>query len=315
MSNRLPIRALDVQLDLLRYYTNDELGRRYADNVIEVALADHAKWTPGMGQRLHRMMLIGDTYAVTAEIGNILEQTATSIPKFVFHADDLPSPSGFVWLEQAIIIPDINNRPLAVQALGWHVTPVHTGNVEDMDVGDDGPVQPCVLTLAWTAPSDPRDYAHDAFLNEEPHLVMPHGLVSMLTGVWPIGETWPTNEADMGLGQFLLAFLRFLATPWIAADRHTLDRHQARRAVRAVGSVEHVPEVRIVQLRRRAAERSEATGTGNVEWSHRWIVGPFWRDQWYPSLGVHKPILIAPYIKGPEHLPLVVHDKVFSVER
>jgi hypothetical protein len=40
-----------------------------------------------------------------------------------------------------------------------------------------------------------------------------------------------------------------------------------------------------------------------------------WRNQWYPSMQAHRPKYIPEHIKGPEDKPLIVHDKLFSVDR
>lgn len=56
------------------------------------------------------------------------------------------------------------------------------------------------------------------------------------------------------------------------------------------------------------------TGEG-TEWNHRWIVRGHWRNQWYPSTQVHRPKYVPSYVKGPEDKPLIVHDKIFSVDR
>lgn len=43
--NDLPNRALDLQLDLLRYYTQNEYGRKYADGTVETAYrGTDTKW-------------------------------------------------------------------------------------------------------------------------------------------------------------------------------------------------------------------------------------------------------------------------------
>jgi hypothetical protein len=49
------------------------------------------------------------------------------------------------------------------------------------------------------------------------------------------------------------------------------------------------------------------------EWSHRWVVRGHWREQWYPSEGVHRLIWIEAFVKGPEDRPLIIKDTVFSV--
>ncbi len=307
--SRLPLTALDIQLDLLRHYTNNRHGRLYADAVVDAALFPHDEMPVAerqeIGLHVHRQILgAGATFAVANDIVSVLEQAAATLPTFMLHQEDLPSLNGFVWLEHPILVKDINGKTLVVRAFGWNTTRIVFVDQAELSI----------IMMAWTDPRDPRDHAYSDWAHEVDEFAPPSGLLSMLCGVFPIGEDWlkdPTRP-DPGLGKFFLSFLRFLHTPWITTDRYTPDRHQAKRAIR---TLDHVPEIHIVQLRRRRPTGSGETGTGNVDWSHRWLVDAHWRQQWYPSLGCHKPVLIAPYIKGPEGLPLVVHDKIFSVER
>lgn len=48
---------------------------------------------------------------------------------------------------------------------------------------------------------------------------------------------------------------------------------------------------------------------------HRWQVNGHWRNQWYPSAGVHRPIWIDPYLKGPEGAPLLHSEQVYVLRR
>jgi hypothetical protein len=315
--SRLPLTALDIQLDLLRHYSNNLHGRLYADAVVDAALypTDHGmqgesvpvEQRQEIGLHVHRQILgAGNTYAITSEIVSVLEQAAATLPSFILHREDLPSAHGFVWLERPILVKDINGKTLVVKAFGWNTAMMHFGKE------DSGDSELAVIMLAWTDPRDPRDHAYVDWDRAVDEFAAPNGLLSMLCGVFPFGQAW-AHEAGAGLGMFWLSFLRFIHTPWINFERYTPDRHQAKRAMR---TIDHVPEIHVVQLRRPGTRGESEPGTiGNVDWSHRWIVDAHWRNQWYPSLGCHKPILIAPYVKGPEHLPLVVHDKVFSVER
>lgn len=47
------------------------------------------------------------------------------------------------------------------------------------------------------------------------------------------------------------------------------------------------------------------------DWSHRWLVSGHWRNQWYPSEGVHRPIWIDAFVKGPSDAPLLVRPTVY----
>lgn len=71
------------------------------------------------------------------------------------------------------------------------------------------------------------------------------------------------------------------------------------------------PQVRVCRLRR--SERPETTGESAREWHHRWIVRGHWRQQWYPSIQAHRPVWIAPFVKGPQDAPLLGGEKVYAV--
>jgi hypothetical protein len=52
------------------------------------------------------------------------------------------------------------------------------------------------------------------------------------------------------------------------------------------------------------------------DWQYRWITRGHWRNQWYPSLGEHRQIWIAPYVKGPEDKPFKAPDlRVWTFNR
>jgi hypothetical protein len=70
-------------------------------------------------------------------------------------------------------------------------------------------------------------------------------------------------------------------------------------------------EVRILKLRRAPRDKHETTSPGH-EYHHRWIVRGHWRNQYFPSRDGHKPIWIAPHVKGPEDAPLLTGEKVYS---
>lgn len=95
-----------------------------------------------------------------------------------------------------------------------------------------------------------------------------------------------------------------------------LEQQRASRATRrhVLPDRPLLHQATIATLRRREARPDEARPT-DVEWSHRWLVSGHWREQYYPSTDEHKTIWIAPYVKGPDALPLVHKDRAFMVVR
>lgn len=335
MTDDLPSRALDVQLDLLRYYTRDEMGQRYADAVVSATLANEETGEDalisGIGIMLHERILIGETYAVRDEIVDTLEYGAETIPDFTIEAHDLPSPSGFVWLERPVVFLDRRGRNLVIRAFGWHVTDMtHAASDEAEAVREIAKFSPslagkataalgnqreAMCVVGWTDPRDPRDHMHEEYVNIDRRLKAPQGLSSLVMGIWEIGvdPIW-ADKSSARFGAFVATFLRFINEPWVDYRQMLPSRHARKRCVRTKHAE---PSIHVVQLRRalsRAHHAPPGDGPGQ-EWTHRWLVRGHWRNQWYPSTQTHRPKFIPSYVKGPEDKPLVVHDKIFSVER
>ncbi|MGH7393698.1 MAG: hypothetical protein ACREM3_30220, partial [Candidatus Rokuibacteriota bacterium] len=96
--------------------------------------------------------------------------------------------------------------------------------------------------------------------------------------------------------------------------RHPTDRATRHRAERE--GQEAPPFIDVVTLRRLEAARQRDPQGNNVDWQWQWQVAGHWRDQWYPSEGVHKPKFIESYIKGPADKPLKPDSiKVYVAER
>ena len=321
MSPTLTDQALDVQGELFAYFSSTP-GERYAGYEMEVAVEQMGSIVsadPGVsiaevakaeGARMYRDLLrTAATYAVSTDITVVLSKAAETIKPYELHMSDLPSPSGFVWLESPIVVRDDTpeRKPCATRAFGWLTQ-------------GDAVGRPGVLFLLWTDPLHPDDYAHVDWPEAEAlagsGLAPPRGLWAMLAGLW--GYDMEPNGASEAF-QLLLAFLRFIDEPWLDADalagRLGPSRSAARRAARAGLS----QAVRVVRLRRRPI-RSPADETGvGTKWSVRVLVGAatggFWRNQWYPAKGVHRQRWIWPYEAGAEDAPLVVRDAVYRVDR
>lgn len=150
---------------------------------------------------------------------------------------------------------------------------------------------------------------HGSFYRAEPGSA---SLRPTLPLVWPfetsVGVMEEHNRLTFGWVQ---VFWRIAQQTISTIKRERADRGSRRRAAR-VGDEE--PIITVVRLRR--AEKRPTENETEVDWRSRWIVGGHWRNQWFPSLGDHRQIWIAPYIKGPEDKPLRVnHGRAFEVVR
>jgi hypothetical protein len=70
----------------------------------------------------------------------------------------------------------------------------------------------------------------------------------------------------------------------------------------------------VVTLRAFAEQHGEP-GEGSVDWTHRWIVSGFWRNQYLSKVKGHRVQWIDPYVKGPADKPLVLKDRRYALVR
>ncbi|MFI0265573.1 hypothetical protein [Streptomyces luteogriseus] len=90
------------------------------------------------------------------------------------------------------------------------------------------------------------------------------------------------------------------------------DRAARKRLKRAGVSEERINEgVQVVRIGGPLRSQKPREGDPAFRWKKRRIVGPFVRNQWYPSEETHKPKLIEPYIAGPEGAPIGNAEKVY----
>ncbi len=122
-----------------------------------------------------------------------------------------------------------------------------------------------------------------------------------------------TSDGTLPWGVAVLAAFLLGRQPNLAEQEdQPVPRPERRRHVKA--GLREPATVRILRLRRQVRDRSPAAeGGSGREYRHRWTVRGHWRNQWYPSIKTHRPKWIAPYIAGPDDMPLIGGDKVTRV--
>lgn len=250
-----------------------------------------------------------ELYWVAPEMCDLVATMAPSIP------DTLPQPPcyvGFVMFSKSLLGTDA--------ATGGHVyTTAFLWAPVETTLG------PCIAleTYSW------RDlvFAYqslDEKMRGRFREVLPCRLMS--TG----GSEWPTDletsdfsrltAEDEIMEQSMLEDRRLLSTFWaLASQKITLEERwepdrRTRRQAMHWGYKNPLAPVRVIRLRE-PATRSRSGAGSDVEWSHRWIVGEHWRNQWYPASGQHRPKLIHAYQKGPVDKPLVLRETVRALVR
>lgn len=313
------MKALDKQVDLIRYFKS-EAGIRYATGyAMSLSNSGQSHVGESYGMNLAQWQAArldqADTYWVAAEMQGLVEHAAESYPTSEpLLRVDLPTPTGFVLFERSTFFTDRWGKRLSYKALAWwEAVPLTKG--EHI---------PGVEVAFYTDPMEEDDE-----LNQEVALDYRknQGLSLVHIGFWPYEETVDglvDEGKERGYEEHILesaeAMMSFQKTFWrliqqrIAyIDRRPPDRHALKRAQRA-GFLPEMEEVKVVTLRKYSENQPELPDSepGTVDWSHRWIVDGFWRNQWYSKAGIHRRIWIAPFIKGPAHLPVLVKDKVYK---
>ena len=125
-----------------------------------------------------------------------------------------------------------------------------------------------------------------------------------------VTQDTPPEDLLVFFGE-LSAGLAFLDSPLAASPMHRVPRAERRRLKK---QQQHEPEIRVVTLRRESYPSGK--GESAVDWDWKWLVRGHWRNQWYPSLRDHKPVFVAPYVKGPEDKPLKApRESIYNVAR
>lgn len=269
-----------------------------------------------------------ELFWVSEGMTDLAEVAAETLPGFSLQPEDLPAPSGLL----------VFDRPVG------EVRTVEYGGTEEVGYirgASWGPTPPGLPDGVWVS------WYTDSYLNVEQastewlaHMfgVPLHRAESLLPELRARARrNMPAlsydNESLMLFGQGergAVSFkgkplepgespypLELLRTTWMLmqqpiakADNAAFDRASRRRMQRA--RVEPAT-VRIINLRRPSG--SSTNGESDREYHHRWIVRGHWRQQWYPGRKVHRPVWIAPHIKGPEDAPFIGGEKVHAWRR
>lgn len=269
-----------------------------------------------------------DPIYVSADMCDVVEAAMESFKPEPLMESDVMTPRGFMFYARPFVVPDRFDTPVGIQAVSWSriwmtdspaakqamlAALASTDSVAEADrmielVNDDHDginVGGLALTIYATRP--------DTATNPPTGPGSPRLLPMHLTP-WYVGMTFDGNEVDMA-GEKTGAewWWRLVQVTWRLMQQKLAHRSFGRpdRPVRREAARLGFPpetEVVIVRLRHEQGDRQEPSGE-SANYSHRFIVGGHWRNQWYPSDGVHRQLYISPYVKGPEDKPLIVRPR------
>ncbi|MEU4410748.1 hypothetical protein AB0F88_40110 [Streptosporangium sp. NPDC023963] len=248
-----------------------------------------------------------DLYFVSGDMADLASSAADSMPDFTLAHEDVPSRCGFIYFESPLLFP---GNPDGVQtwAASWGpLAPVYGGIPGIWITWFSGKSKTFTSAIEAVNPFLATAMASVPRLLPLSNAQVPFGD----DGAYgEAREGAPYNSARRGWLRILKATWLLMEQPIASVEDARYDR-PARRRLQKQGY--EPPRVRVITLRR--AKSSADHGESDREYHHQWIVRGHWRQQYYPSRGVHRPVWIAPHIKGPEGAPLIGGEKVYAWTR
>lgn len=229
----------------------------------------------------------GEIAFIDPDVMAITRHAIASLPDDeVFKADDLPSLGGFVRF----------GTPMSVQMLGVRRLEGF-GPLDQDDVTIGG--------FAYAAKVESGEIESVDFWAFDTDLRL-----VWLSAIYP---NFHPNYDHASVQVHRWSYKLLIAYGRVVRDRmHESPQDVGRAAKRqAERRGRQLPPVRVAYLRR---TQHGATGSSDVDWSHRWVVSGHWRNHWHPKEQEHRRRWIESYIKGPDDKPLVVRPTVKLVK-
>lgn len=259
-----------------------------------------------------RRLRLADLYCVSQEMTELAVAAARTLPGYQLRPSDLPSEHGLILYDHAIDTvkyAGISPRIVAASWGLWHQDQVHPGIERSVarELYKDGGVW-----ITWWADRDsivqqlPDAERARAIQAKAPRVVMVDESLLPFRGDPELAEHTPGLEGMVGavLATWLLMQQTVVQVATAQYDRATRKRI-SRRGIEP-------PAIRVITLR---SPISPGAGEGQRSYHHRWVVRGHWRQQWYRSESRHKPVWIAPHIKGPGGAPMLGGEKVYAWRR
>lgn len=288
-------------------------------------IADPAESGRVMARMETQRLRLAELFHVSGPMMELARAAERSLVDFNLLPEDLPAPAGFVYFESPMDVfapPDRGGTTTSIVAASWG--PVWQSKQVTWPEGglwitwysDAGHMYDQAEELGMGRASD-VSAARRAHLSVGRLLIDNESAIPFshdpLAVIGEAGQAITYREAanttiDQWTGVLKTIWLLMGQTLASVQDAR-FDRASSRRETRA-GRPQQ--QVRCITLRRPAGSDD---GSSEREYVHRWIVRGHWRQQWYPSRGVNRPVWIAPHIKGPEGAPLLGGEKVYALRR
>jgi len=324
--------VIDHQVDLYKFWRSDigqQYARGFAESVATAPYLDEESRTQtrramvDLAEHAALSLYEAEPVWVDPDMMTLVEAAAASFQPEPLQPNDVISDAGFLWLPRPVVMEDVYGKALSYRAISWKNAVFGTGGSG-------------ILLFLYHHKGDPDDYegeAEEAFeeaVGHFPELTLAHvtpwafgrdyfavSQVSSEAAFDVSPEFAAANPAAIrgtkNLSQFIGALFRVMSQT-IAVRTQRVPSRQFRKRAKP-----WLPDKKIVVVtlrRHREAGYPAEPGETTPEWTHRWLVSGHWRNQWFPSLSIHRQVWISPYTKGPEDKPLVIRvHRVFRFAR
>ena len=245
----------------------------------------------------------GSLWWVGDEMTDLIDFAAPDFPAHVLQLDDVTKePFGVVMFSHpmaGIAVDAGVEKTCYVSAMSWSLA-----GYLDKETGD---IMPALHIVSWSRTSDEHEFCR-----------MGMKWFPLGQATWHVGKAQGEGFEDPKKHSYesvvedcsRLMTMRMLATqPGIAeTTERKLTRPERKRSERSGATIS---PIKIVNVRGLRSASGHGEAEGNVEWSHRWMVGGHWRNQPFgPERAQRRPVWVAPYVKGPADKPLVVKETI-----
>jgi hypothetical protein len=304
-----PVDVVDLRADLVRFWEQDTSLTREMAMQGRYSESEADYWDEGGLSRrwMHGVLKDAELYWVSPDMCTLLQSVADSMPDVT---PEPPIPEALVVFARPLEGMDaMSGTVLLTAAYLWG--PVRIKHVSALEIE----------TFGWRDLVNPQGFPADEV--ERFRHAMPTKLISTGGSEWPWQELtsdFATIKGHTAQQEASMAEdRRKLAAFWsLCQDRITVERIDSgpraaqRRAARARLPLK---PVRIITLRESAPKHPAAQGR-EVDWSHRWLVGAYWRQQPYgPGGSLRRAKLIPAHVKGPADKPFIPRDTVRALKR
>lgn len=293
---------------IARYHVGDRtFADRFSLTPREVAVRETSK------------LALADLFHVSAEMTELAVEAARSLPLFAADPEDFPAEVGMIFFSGGIPA-SWGGHAVKIHAATWQVLEnafaafafyIDVKSVLSLFRGDD--LHKNLMQLQSIGAASDGLWFNDVtrLLLEFNDGVSDEQAAQLGERSGEVrGEHGERGVSFSGL-QAVRASLLLMRQPLANVSELEPDR-AARKRMRRLG--EDPAAVRVIELRRPKGSSGEPGESGR-EYHHRWITRGHWRQQWYPARQVHRPVWIAPHVKGPEGAPLIGGEKVYAWKR